>query len=258
MNHVSRFANTQGISLLSIFPLIAISSALILTVLTTSDNMRKSAVGTDIQQEVNAVRDVLNAILLDKVLCQMYFGGVNLSTTAGTETITAIPKTGSTQNPEFPNLPATTQLAAGVQVTTHLSIESMSWKNKTASGGNVTASLYVKLNKDVSSTNALSYGPKSYEITIPNLTFGSSSNVISGCVASTSGGTNTGWQNSSGDIPGSTPGTTSLCTRQSGSNFTCPAGYYVVGVVPSSFDGGAGPGTQWITFSSYICCQVRP
>lgn len=260
----------RGMSILTLLPIIAMTSALILTLMSSVDIMTRSSRATEISEQVAEFTSTLNMIALDPALCPLYFNNVTFTTGTGVpENITALPFAAGT-NPEFPSM-TTTQLSTSSFINSNrdLQISSLQWVCKTNISGTIYSGLLgVTLTKSAYA-QANSYGSKSYSVgTLPTplcaannlavgipFTFNVVANKITGCVASGYTTTiNAGWYTSPDDLSNS-----SICTPGTGTAFTCPEGTYVVRVNMKNMNnnGANSNGANFMTLNSYSCCKVR-
>lgn len=262
----------QGMSILTLLPLVAMSSALILAMMLSVDIMNRSNLGGHITEEFNELTTAFNIIGRDPALCPLYFQGVNLTPNLADEDITAIPATPGPTNPEFPGMGTQPQIKVDtppVTMNSYLEVQAMRWVNKANIPGSPTA-MSVTLQIDFVKTaeaQSRSYGTKTFRMNIPELYFETGANVIGACLAKASSIAyvlvNPGWQaadfgtshcaaanvvNTSVTASGNTVNTQTV---------SCPDGMYPVQMNLNRINNGGYAGTHWLKANSVYCCKVR-
>ncbi|MBI2711718.1 MAG: hypothetical protein HYX41_02480 [Bdellovibrio sp.] len=247
----SVFQDSRGISILTVLPLVAISSALVLTIMSSTDTMSRATIASDIREEVNEILNTITLIGSDPVVCGLYFKNVNLNPTApATETITRIPPAGSTYNVEFPFVAATQQIVAGpsgtgTQINPHLTVTSMYWDTKASLGGTAVQANFNMVLERV--TNQIGFGQKTYYLKVPALGFDTDGTKVTNCLGSVSASlANTGW--TTADL------TTANCQKYSVNDFQCPDQMYAVALTVNNIN----TGLYALTLYDITCCVVRP
>ncbi len=245
-----------------------VSSTLVLTILAINNISMKISKTQDIRQEVNDFRNSMNSITNDKILCNLFFKDIPLNPMNSVEAINSIPSGGSiSPSMEFPEA-GTSLLQVGTPISRSLQISSISWSNVAYlltgklyyyQNGKVTFPVSVTLNIDLKirdDVNAKLFGSSSFSVSIPNLNFSTSFDLLSDevtriiqCNSNSSLNSsivfNTGWGNLND------PQCTSYNTSPMDPNIHCPQGQYPVSMTYSDITS-----IQRLKVKSYVCCGV--